>query len=487
LVQMQHLSFNCRQIFKHTYKYMLLFSCAFISSLPASFSQSTYYYKSSQTLKHEKEKAISEGNQTRSNEIAKEIDLRNADQHQMEALNAELNKKIEAEEYLEAETIKGKLNDIKSRQTKAEEIRTKLEASIASEDYETAEKYKTELMQISPPAQTPSTSVQKTETDDGTAEKIKKEQEERERTEAERIRQEEDKIFNSKQSETAKQEAERLTQEAEKVKQETERLKQESEKVKREMERLKQEELARAEAEKLNAKKAAEEKAEAQRLALQKAAQEKLEAERLATQQAQEEKRKIEEQKALEFSLYGFTVTDDFSDNRNNWNEESFYDRRAQISGGKMVLETSNEHSSYRTDHGFPLNLDKDFTMETTTRWVRGEDKNGYGIDYASDYEGNRYYSFQVAAIGYYSILYYENNQWGEIIPWKSSSAVNRGTEPNRLKIKKEGNELFFYANDVLLTIIPWKSAYGKDFGFRILDKQLVEFDDFVIKGIKAE
>lgn len=453
---MQHLSFTCLQIIKPACKLILLFSCVFSCSIFPSFSQSSYYYKTSETLKQEKEKAITAGNQTKSNEIEKEIELRNAELREIEALNADLNKKIEVEDYLAADEVKQKLNDLKAKQTKADELRTKLEASIASEDYETAEKYKTELLQIKPRTE----SVQKSEPYAGAAEKLKKEQEERDRAEAERKKQEEASRLNSQQQPTKIQDAAQIMQEAEKVKQETERLKQESERVKRETERLKQEELARVEAEKQKVKKAAEEKAEAERLAAQKAAQEKLEAERLAAEQAEAERRKIEEQKALEFSVYGFTVSDDFSDNRNNWNEEGFYDRRAQIASGKMVLEASNERSSYRIEHGFPINMEKDFSVESTTRWVRGEDKNGYGIDFASDYEGNRYYSFQVAAIGYYSILYYENNQWGDIIPWKSSSSVNRGTDPNRLKIKKEGNELFFYANDALLTIIPWKELF---------------------------
>ncbi len=447
----------------------MLSGCFFFCLLPPSFAQSPYYYKSLETLQREKDAAASAGNQTKSNEIAKEIELRNTELREIEALNADLNKKIEVEDYLAAEEIKQSINNLKTNQVKAEEIRKKLEASIATEDYETAEKYKTELLQIKPRTASSNASVQKTETNAASSEKVTAGAE------------------KSQQQETVKQETDRLTQEAEKVKQETDRLKQESERVEREMERLKQEEQARLETEKLKVVKASEEKAEAERLALQKAAYEKLEAERLAAQQAEEERRKIEEQKVLEFSLYGFTVSDDFSDNRNNWNEESFYDRRAQISGGKMVLEASNERSSYRVAHGFPVNLDKDFSVEATTRWVRGEEKNGYGIDFASDYEGNRYYSFQVAAIGYYSILYYENNQWGDIIPWKSSSAVNRGSELNKLKIKKQGNELFFYANDALLTIIPWKGSFGKDFGFRIFDKQVVEFDDFIIKGIKAE
>jgi hypothetical protein len=457
---MQQSYFTGAQFLKRNYKIAVFIACVFIFSLSSAFAQSSYFYKTTETLKTEKEKAISSGNESKSTEIAKEIELRSGEQKEIELLNVDLNKKIEVEDYLEAENIKQKLNDLKSKQAKADELRKKLEASIESEDYETAEKYKTELLQIKPRTENLNQTAQKTETNVNTGEK-------------------------AQQPESVKQETERLTQEAERVKQETERLKQEAARVQSETERLKKEELARVEAEKLKAKKAAEEKVEAERMAAQKAAAEKLEAERLEKLKAEEEARKVAEQKALEFSLYGFTVSDDFSDNRNNWNEESFYDRWAQIVSGKMVLEASNERSSYRINHGFPVNLEKDFSVEASTRWIRGEDKNGYGIDFVSDYEGNRYYSFQVAAIGYYSILYYQNNQWSDIIPWKSSSAVNRSNEPNILKIKKEGNDLFFYVNNTLLTTIPWKGGFGKDFGFRIFDKQVVEFDDFTIKGIK--
>lgn len=265
------------------------------------------------------------------------------------------------------------------------------------------------------------------------------------------------------------------------------------------IEKAAQEKAARekAEAARLAAEKAATEKAEAQLLAAEKAAieraaREKAEAERLAIERAEREKaeeeaRKIAQEKAIEFNLYGFTVYDDFTDNKNDWSEENEPKKRINITNGKMVIEGLMDGYSFRNDLSFPANLTKDFTVEATAKWIRGDNNNGFGIDFASSYEGSAYYSFQIAAIGYYNIIQLKNGKWTDIIPWTSSEYVNKDNVINKLKIKKEDDFVLFYVNDKYLNKIQWEGGLGTDFGFRVFDKQLVEFDDFILKGIKNQ
>ena len=119
---LQKLYFKCQQILRLNDKVILLVIISVVIIANKSFSQSPYYFKTIETLKSEKSKATSSGNEAKSNEIAKEIELRNSEQKEIELLNIELNKKIEVEDYLEAETIKQKITELKSKQSKAEEI-----------------------------------------------------------------------------------------------------------------------------------------------------------------------------------------------------------------------------------------------------------------------------------------------------------------------------------------------------------------------------
>ena len=301
------------------------------------------------------------------------------------------------------------------------------------------------------------TQAEKLAAEQAAAEKASRQKAEAERIEAEKAAQEK---INREKAQEERRRAEAAAEELARQKAEAQRIA--AERVEE------QRRIAAAEEEKRRA-------AEAQRLAAENAAREKAEA----------EARRIAEAKAAEFSLYGFTVYDDFSDNKSGWTEENWDKHITRITDGKLIIESLADGISYRNVVNFPANTEKDFTMEGTVRWISGDNNNGFGIDFASNIEGNAYYSFQIAAIGYFSVLSRENGTWQEIIKWTENKNINRNSEINKLKIKKEDDYLYFYVNGELVEKIPWTGGFGTDFGFRVFDKQLVEFDDFQLKGIK--
>lgn len=339
---------------------------------------------------------------------------------------------------------------------------------------------------------------EKAATEQSAIQKANAEKAAREKTAAQQLLAEKNAAEKARQENASKEQTEAQRLAAEKAALEkAERLKAEAERLA--IEKAAQEKAARekAEAARLAAEKVAAEKAEAQRLVAEKAAaehaaREKEEDERLAIERAEREKaeeeaRKIAEQKALEFSLNGFTVTDDFSDNKNDWLLENYNNKRMIIADGKFVAEGYLDNFSYKNLLNFPVNLSKDFEMEVNIRWIQGEEKNGFGIDFASNEATKSYYTFIIASIGYYSIIYHKNGTWEDIVKWTDSKYINRGNEVNKLKVEKQDDYLLFYANGELLEKIDWNGGFGSDFGFRIFDKQLVEYDDFLLKGIKNQ
>lgn len=497
-------------------RFKILFLFFFLGSIGSSFSQSLYYYNSTETLNNEKEKAARDGNQSKKSEIEKELEQRAAEDRQLQQLDADLNKKIAAEDYLEAQKIKETIELLKSNQRKTNELRKKLDAAVATEDYEGADKFKQELTKL----KSSTAGVKQDEKDRAEAERKqkeeasrqKKQEEERAKEAADQKAQEEAELKRQKEEEArkeadekkrlederkAKEEADRKVKEAaeiEKKKEEQARIEAEK-KRKLEEERAAKEEAERKAKEEAELKKklAEEARLEAERKRLEEEQRAREEAERKEREEAErkrkeeEEARRIIEAKEREFELHGITFFDDFSQIKEGWRADDSEKDIIETRSGKLLMEGLFDNYSYRYLIDVPINTEKDFIVEGTTHWVKGLNNNGYGIDFASNDEERVYYSFQVAAIGYYSIIRYENKIWREIKGWTKSTEINKDSQPNKLKIWKENNEVSYYINDVLIDKMKWTGGLGTDFGFRVFDLQRVEFDDFKVRGFKNE
>jgi len=111
-------------------------------------SQSSFFFKTSEALKFDKEKAITNDDNVKLSEIAKELESRKSEKNLIESLQIELDNKVDAQDYIAAESIKTKLNKLKTKLTTCDDLRKKIESVVATEDYLTAEKYKKELVSI---------------------------------------------------------------------------------------------------------------------------------------------------------------------------------------------------------------------------------------------------------------------------------------------------------------------------------------------------
>jgi hypothetical protein len=122
-----------------------------------AFSQSPYFFKSTDVLKAEKDAALQSSQYTVSNEITKELTTRNETQAKIDLLQSDINKKLEVEDYVAAQSLKDQMDKLKADQAKAEDLRKKIEAALAIEDYEKADQYKTALLSLSNPSSAPAT------------------------------------------------------------------------------------------------------------------------------------------------------------------------------------------------------------------------------------------------------------------------------------------------------------------------------------------
>lgn len=122
----------------------ILVSLLLLSSL--AHAQSIYFFKTTETLNHEKKEALASSKTEVYGSIRQELSSRKKKADRIEELNEELNQKLKVEDYLGAESIKAELEQIKQDQTKLSELRNGIESSLSTEDYEKAAEYKSTLL-----------------------------------------------------------------------------------------------------------------------------------------------------------------------------------------------------------------------------------------------------------------------------------------------------------------------------------------------------
>ncbi|GEM_PF-1720158 len=65
--------------------------------------------------------------------------------------------------------------------------------------------------------------------------------------------------------------------------------------------------------------------------------------------------------------------------------------------------------------------------------------------------DDDNYYRFLISDLGYYNFDKTQYRSFKDIIPWTESSAINKGTSTNRIKVECRGNRFTFYVNDIKL------------------------------------
>jgi len=176
---------------------------------------------------------------------------------------------------------------------------------------------------------------------------------------------------------------------------------------------------------------------------------------------------------------------EEFNDNSFGWYNNSDKDHDIKVENGKYRFSSKKDNSSWFASRLIDLNPEKDFSISVIAKWQEGIENNRFGIQFCSDRNGDNYMFFGVSANGYYIIADYKGGKWYPMKDWTQTDRVNKKYVPNLLTIKKEGRFISYYLNDQMVFSMPFEGGYGRAFGFRLHDKQTVEFDRLEIKGTR--
>jgi hypothetical protein len=182
--------------------------------------------------------------------------------------------------------------------------------------------------------------------------------------------------------------------------------------------------------------------------------------------------------------------SEDFQENTNGW-----YSNYTFKDSNYIYISTLDDpnhfylfrNRKYRGSYIVPIPFysipSSNYSITINARHYDGVDDSGYGIKFgASDWENT--YSFNISNNGYYRISKTVDNSYSEIVGWTKSSALNTGSETNKLEVRVYGTYAEVYINGTYISRISNFSSFGKYAGLEVFNNQTVYFDDLTIKKL---
>jgi hypothetical protein len=138
-------------------------------------------------------------------------------------------------------------------------------------------------------------------------------------------------------------------------------------------------------------------------------------------------------------------------ENTGRWLLEGDDSGSTAIQGGRLVIDVSQPGAMQYTALEEPAFGDFDLAVET--QLIEGNLQASYGVLFRMA-SPEQFYRFELTGDGHYVVERHDaGGQWQRLVDgWQKSPAIMTGTGAvNRLRIKVEGPEMAFYANDALL------------------------------------
>lgn len=177
--------------------------------------------------------------------------------------------------------------------------------------------------------------------------------------------------------------------------------------------------------------------------------------------------------------------SDEFEDNGEEWFTGTNGSNIVDIKNGYYQLEREalSDGWQYRE---IPINIEKDFEIETAIKIVRGVQNNSYTIDYGHD--SDEYNTFGFSGDGYFVIRSYFDDEWTDFKPWLKSPLVKKDVF-NKLTIRKIAQRMYFFLNEKLIHNMPFneKHWFGDNIGFSVQDTSVMQVDFLRVSQLNTE
>lgn len=180
--------------------------------------------------------------------------------------------------------------------------------------------------------------------------------------------------------------------------------------------------------------------------------------------------------KTLQLPLY-----DGFNSNTNGWANDNLDNYTSNVANGKLNIHRKKEGGIF-ISRDININTSKDFVIETSVSREKTGASGLYGITFGRKNSSNEF-TFLLSSSGSYMFRKFDNDKYGKIIPFTSSSAIKTGVgQSNKVKIVKSGGLLRFYINGQYVNEAKFEPFFGTKFGYTTYFEQKIAVDYLNIK-----
>ncbi len=177
--------------------------------------------------------------------------------------------------------------------------------------------------------------------------------------------------------------------------------------------------------------------------------------------------------------------SENFIDNRNNWDVGAEKDEISLIKNGKYQIKITDKKSSHWFENKFNFSNYSNSKLETViTQPNRFTDNDIVGVFFASSEKLIKYYLFLFdTKVGSYKILKSINEEITILKDWTSSESIGKKF---KVEISKKSNLYSFYVNDNFLTIQRINEEFGDRFVFNTGPLTQCEIEYVTIESNKS-
>ena len=153
-----------------------------------------------------------------------------------------------------------------------------------------------------------------------------------------------------------------------------------------------------------------------------------------------------------------------------------------EIANGTLLLKGTHATRPTFVFREVKLGLEDAFEIKASMRRKDGALNEGFGLTWGTKDDDN-YFIYLINSYGAYMVASRENGVYKVLKAWAPSEQIlNLEGDFARLTVKRGGDELSFFLNDVWLWSMPWRPVLGDKLGFAVKDTLSIEVDELLIQ-----
>lgn len=177
------------------------------------------------------------------------------------------------------------------------------------------------------------------------------------------------------------------------------------------------------------------------------------------------------------------TVYEDAMDEAaNGWISDARDSSICVMKDGNLYMRPQEEGGTTYKLAEWPLEGENDFEVEANIRQIDGKKNKGYGLVWGAKDEDNCY-AFLINSFGSYAVYQRKMGQSARLVDWTpSDQLLHLSVQPNKLVVRKEGNQYAFILNDIWLCDIPFQELMGNQMGFLLTADLKIEISSVAVR-----